>query len=106
MPILLRFQWLRGKNLEINLQNYCYVIFKDSQYKYKLQDELIWGAAWLYKVTKLEYYWKYVNDNIPNFEKSISQDYLVGGFLEFGWDAKHAGIAVLFSQVLLPVNYS
>ncbi|XP_021909043.1 endoglucanase 8-like isoform X2 [Carica papaya] len=65
------------------------------------EDELIWGAAWLYKVTKLEYYWKYVNDNIPNFEKSISQDYLVGGFLEFGWDAKHAGIAVLFSQLAM-----
>ncbi|KAL6126983.1 hypothetical protein ACLB2K_075028 [Fragaria x ananassa] len=34
------------------------------------QDELIWGASWLYKATKAAGYWKYVKDNIHYLESN------------------------------------
>ncbi|XP_027355269.1 endoglucanase 8-like isoform X2 [Abrus precatorius] len=55
------------------------------------QDELVWGAAWLFKATKLPYYLDYINQNIHNLEN----------FGEFGWDSKDAGINVLVSKQLL-----
>ncbi|KAJ7949586.1 Endoglucanase [Quillaja saponaria] len=51
-------------------------------------DELLWAAAWLYKATKVSKYWNFVKENVH---------YISGG-VEFGWDSKHAGINVLFSQ--------
>lgn len=55
-------------------------------------DELIWGATWLYKATKAPYYWNYVKHNMPN---------LGGAVTEFGWDAKHAGINLLVSKLVM-----
>ncbi|KAL6135151.1 hypothetical protein ACLB2K_067379 [Fragaria x ananassa] len=54
-------------------------------------DELIWGASWLYKATKDPYYWTYVKQNMPK---------LGGSVIEFGWDAKHAGINILVSKLV------
>lgn len=54
-----------------------------------MQDELIWGAAWLFKATKAAYYWNYVTKNINKIQNSA----------EFGWDTKDAGINVLISKV-------
>ncbi|XP_057457016.1 endoglucanase 8-like [Lotus japonicus] len=55
------------------------------------QDELVWGAAWLFKATKLPFYWNYIKQNIHN----------VKNFGEFGWDSKDAGINVLVSKLLM-----
>ncbi|XP_061341768.1 endoglucanase 8-like isoform X2 [Gastrolobium bilobum] len=55
------------------------------------QDELVWGAAWLFKATKLPYYWDYIDENINNLKN----------FGEFGWDSKEAGINVLVSKLLI-----
>ncbi|WCJ36498.1 glycosyl hydrolase 9B1 [Euphorbia peplus] len=52
------------------------------------QDELVWGAAWMYKATNDEKYWNYVQTNINNMD---------GSFTEFGWDTKDAGINILVS---------
>lgn len=60
-----------------------------------LQDELLWAAAWLHKATKSSVYWDYLVQNMQNFKPQIE-----GSMLEFGWDAKHAGINVLVSKVL------
>ncbi|KAI9081553.1 hypothetical protein K1719_036439 [Acacia pycnantha] len=54
-------------------------------------DELMWGAAWLFKATKLPKYWDYVNKEIHN----------LNNFGEFGWDTKDAGINVLISKFLI-----
>ncbi|XP_054817174.1 endoglucanase 4-like isoform X2 [Prosopis cineraria] len=55
------------------------------------QDELVWGAAWLFKATKLPKYWNYVNKNIHS----------LNNFGEFGWDTKDAGINVLISKFVI-----
>ncbi|XP_028797241.1 endoglucanase 4-like [Neltuma alba] len=55
------------------------------------QDELVWGAAWLFKATNLPKYWDYVNREIHN----------LNNFGEFGWDTKDAGINVLISKFLI-----
>lgn len=60
----------------------------------EIQDELIWGAAWLYKASNNENYMKFVKSNIQSIQP-----------YEFGWDAKHAGINVLVSQVCLIFYY-
>ncbi|XP_047959271.1 endoglucanase 8-like [Salvia hispanica] len=60
------------------------------------QDELLWGAAWLYKASKKSVYLNYVMQNIINFKPQIE-----AGISEFGWDAKHAGIGVLISKLVL-----
>ncbi|KAF5731079.1 putative endo-1 4-beta-glucanase [Tripterygium wilfordii] len=78
------------------------------------EDELIWGAAWLYKATRAPSYWLYVVDNIHNLENSAvkkvnSISYSTGGsFAEFGWDSKHAGINILVSKWVLngSLNFS
>ncbi|XP_073127114.1 endoglucanase 8-like [Henckelia pumila] len=56
------------------------------------QDELVWAAAWLHKATGNPHYWNYVSQNIKT---------LTSAMLEFGWDAKHAGINVLVSKYVL-----
>ncbi|KAG5134773.1 hypothetical protein JHK82_025961 [Glycine max] len=55
------------------------------------QDELVWGAAWLFKATKRPYYLDYIDKNIYNLKN----------FAEFGWDSKDAGINVLVSKLLI-----
>ncbi|CAH9097994.1 unnamed protein product [Cuscuta europaea] len=56
------------------------------------EDELLWGATWLFKATKNAYYWNYVNTNAKQIQGDVS---------EFGWDAKNVGINVLISNILL-----
>jgi hypothetical protein len=71
---------------------------------------LIWGAAWLHKASNDQIYWNFVKSNIQSLESSsIVRNFngvkVVangGGFGEFGWDTKNAGINVLVSQVSLP----
>nr|XP_011470097.1 PREDICTED: endoglucanase 4-like isoform X2 [Fragaria vesca subsp. vesca] len=72
------------------------------------EDELIWGAAWLFKATKIPTYSKYVLDNVHKLEKSVmrnvnglSYSSVGGSFTEFGWDTKHAGINVLASKLFM-----
>ncbi|WJX61819.1 cellulase [Trifolium repens] len=79
-------------------------------------DELIWGAAWLYKASNDENYWNFVKSNIQMIESSdVVRN--VNGFkvliwggsiTEFGWDSKHGGINVLVSQWVMnnPSNES
>ncbi|WJX43548.1 cellulase [Trifolium repens] len=79
-------------------------------------DELIWGAAWLYKASNDQNYWNFVKSNIQYLESSsIVRNFngvkVVangGGFGEFGWDSKNAGINVLVSQGVMnnPSNES
>ncbi|KAL5744327.1 hypothetical protein ACOSQ2_027443 [Xanthoceras sorbifolium] len=69
------------------------------------EDELLWGAAWLFWATKENYYWNYVVKNINNLENSITKNvngvsYSGGSFAEFGWDSKHAGINILVSRIM------
>ncbi|GMY07780.1 endoglucanase 8 [Fagus crenata] len=69
-------------------------------------DELLWGAAWLYKATNEDYYWNYLKRNINHLEfitpLDINGNPFVGaGYFEFGWDSKTAGINVLVSQRLM-----
>ncbi|KAI4323886.1 hypothetical protein L6164_023460 [Bauhinia variegata] len=54
-------------------------------------DELVWGAAWLYKATKVPEYW--------NFVKANAQ--FVSYANDFGWDSKHAGVNILVSKWLM-----
>ncbi|OMO98094.1 Glycoside hydrolase, family 9 [Corchorus olitorius] len=63
------------------------------------EDELVWGAVWLFRATKAPYYWNYIQANIQNLEKS-------GSVLEFGWDSKHAGINVLVPKASVLLNFS
>ncbi|XP_057988651.1 endoglucanase 8 isoform X2 [Hevea brasiliensis] len=72
------------------------------------EDELVWGAAWLYRATKAPNYRNYVVDNAKHLSKILVRNidgatYSGGSFAEFGWDAKHAGINVLVSQVSIHV---
>uniref|UniRef100_A0A0R0JMF9 cellulase n=1 Tax=Glycine max TaxID=3847 RepID=A0A0R0JMF9_SOYBN len=55
------------------------------------QDELVWGAAWLFKATKRPNYVDYIDKNIHNLKN----------FAEFGWDSKDVGINVLVSKLLI-----
>jgi len=76
-----------------------------------LQDELIWGAAWLYRATKAPNYWSYVVQNISNLEKNVAKHtdrvgYGGGSFAEFGWDTKNAGINILVSKVTIELDCS
>ncbi|KAM7255596.1 hypothetical protein ACFE04_008494 [Oxalis oulophora] len=69
-------------------------------------DELVWGAAWLYKATNEKQYFDYVKNNIQEIENYMLEKKLLldsqendgGGYAEFGWDSKHAGINVLVSS--------
>ncbi|KAK4836925.1 hypothetical protein QYF36_001400 [Acer negundo] len=72
-------------------------------------DDLIWGAAWLYKATNTKYYLKYVLENIHYLQyvpQSNDPIYIGGSFEEFGWDSKHAGISVLLSGLLMNTRNS
>ncbi|XP_031393826.1 endoglucanase 8-like [Punica granatum] len=60
------------------------------------EDELIWGAAWLFQATKTSYYWDYVVQNVRGSSSSYAAN-----FAEFGWDSKNAGINVLFSKFVM-----
>ena len=76
-----------------------------------LQDELIWGAAWLYRATKAPNYWSYVVQNIRDLEKNAAEHtdgvgYGGGSFAEFGWDTKNAGINILVSKVIIELDCS
>lgn len=57
------------------------------------QDELLWGAAWLYKASGSEAYLRYI---LTNNEE-------LGGTTEsppaFSWDNKYAGAQVLLATV-------
>lgn len=58
-------------------------------------DELLWGAAWLYKATNNQYYLNYLGNN---------GDALGGtgwAMTEFGWDVKYAGVQTLVAQMLM-----
>ncbi|KAM1054393.1 hypothetical protein ACFX2I_001742 [Malus domestica] len=65
------------------------------------EDELIWGAAWLFKATKQINYWNYVLQNMPKLDSGNTNgvSWVGGSFAEFGWDSKHAGINVLVSKL-------
>lgn len=70
------------------------------------EDELIWAASWLFKATKAPNYWNYVAANTHNLDyhksKTInSLPNVGGGFAEFGWDTKNAGINVLASKIVM-----
>lgn len=57
-----------------------------------MQDELLWGAAWLHRATKNSSYLNYIQENGQN----------LGGVEfdnTFGWDNKHVGARILLSKV-------
>ncbi|XP_047327647.1 endoglucanase 6 [Impatiens glandulifera] len=58
-------------------------------------DELLWGAAWLYKATNNPYYLSYLANNGE----------ALGGtgwaMTEFGWDVKYAGVQTLVAKLLM-----
>lgn len=58
-----------------------------------MKDELLWGAAWLYRASGDEYYLKYTIDNAASMGGT---GYAVH---EFSWDTKYAGLQVLLSKV-------
>lgn len=58
------------------------------------QDELVWGAAWIYKASGNSRYWKYVTENIGRLDGQ-----------EFGWDNKEGGIRVLIYKVYIYACY-
>ncbi|PRQ59837.1 putative cellulase [Rosa chinensis] len=69
------------------------------------EDELIWGATWLFKATTDPTYSNYVVENVHKLEKSVMRNVnglayssVGGSFAEFGWDSKNAGINVLASK--------
>ena len=59
------------------------------------QDELLWGAAWLYEATGDEDYLDYVSRDAVGFGRTG------WAVREFSWDNKYAGVQVLLSKVLL-----
>ncbi|XP_077234388.1 endoglucanase 8-like isoform X2 [Tasmannia lanceolata] len=68
------------------------------------EDELLWAAAWLYKATHNKYYWNYLMNNLHTLKSNAKFHGGINGgesFGEFGWDNKHAGLNVLFSNVSL-----
>lgn len=57
-----------------------------------IQDELLWGAAWLHKASRRREYREYIKKNEVVLGASENAN-------EFGWENKHAGINVLISKV-------
>lgn len=55
---------------------------------------MLWGAAWLSRVTQDSGYLDYIQNN----GKTLGADDNIN---EFGWDNKHAGLNVLVSKVRL-----
>lgn len=62
-----------------------------------VQDELLWGAAWLHKASRRRQYREYIvrNEVVLRAGDTIN---------EFGWDNKHAGINVLLSKVIFFIS--
>lgn len=65
---------------------------------------MVWGASWLYAATGSKSYLDYVNSNseaMPLVSWRLIDGRLESGNagVEFGWDAKQAGINVLMSKV-------
>lgn len=81
---------------------HCYicVTIHDTLHVLWFQDELIWGAAWIYKASRSTWHWEYVASNIQLLGQSNSS-----GDEEFGWDDKHAGIYVLLYKVVILVRF-
>ncbi|BBH09317.1 glycosyl hydrolase 9B18 [Prunus dulcis] len=61
------------------------------------QDELLWGAAWLSRVTQDSGFFDYIQNN----GKTLGAEENIN---EFGWDNKHAGLNVLISKEVLEGN--
>lgn len=59
-----------------------------------LQDELLWGAAWLERASRNVSYLNYIQSN----GQSLGADDSVN---IFSWDEKHAGTRVLLAKVEL-----
>lgn len=57
------------------------------------QDELLWGAAWLYKATKIDTYRQYLVNNADTLGGATVQ------VNAFNWDSKYAGAQILSAQV-------
>nr|QCQ73723.1 endo-(1,4)-beta-D-glucanase [Litchi chinensis] len=74
-------------NYDFSLEVVCPFYYCDGS---GYMDELLWGAAWLYKATKDQHYWKFIVENIQY------QEY---NFAAFGWDSKYAGTNVLLSRL-------
>jgi len=73
----------------------CYTI---NWFGYIVQDELLWGAAWLRRATRDENFLNYIQSN----GKTLGAEDNIN---EFGWDNKHAGLNVLVSKVT-PISIS
>nr|XP_043623071.1 endoglucanase 24-like isoform X2 [Erigeron canadensis] len=63
-----------------------------------VQDELLWGAAWLRRASQGENYLAYIQNN----GKTLGAEDNIN---EFGWDNKHAGLNVLVSKEVLEGNF-
>ena len=59
-----------------------------------LQDELLWGAAWLQRASKSVSYLSYIQSNGQTFGADDNVNI-------FSWDEKHAGTRVLLAKVSL-----
>ncbi|KAK6933379.1 Glycoside hydrolase family 9, partial [Dillenia turbinata] len=59
-----------------------------------MQDELLWGAAWLRRDTNSDSYLSYMHNNA----QTLGADENIN---KFGWDNKHAGLDVLVSEKFL-----
>ncbi|XP_042485086.1 endoglucanase 8-like [Macadamia integrifolia] len=74
------------------------------------EDELLWGAAWLYKASNNTKYWNYLVENISimgSMHKETKSNQIVKNGPtsgEFGWDNKDAGINVLMANDLSFMN--
>ncbi|KAJ7279858.1 hypothetical protein O6H91_Y373900 [Diphasiastrum complanatum] len=58
-------------------------------------DELLWGAIWLYEATADPYYLNYLVSNAATLGGTST------GMKEFSWDVKYVGVQVLASKILL-----
>ncbi|XP_075101043.1 endoglucanase 17-like isoform X3 [Nicotiana tabacum] len=59
-----------------------------------VQDELLWGAAWLHRATKNSFYLNYIQRNGQNLGADQSDN-------TFCWDNKHVGARILLSKAFL-----
>lgn len=57
------------------------------------KDELLWGAAWLHRATRMSTYLNYIQVNGQTLGADESDNI-------FGWDNKHVGARVLLAKVL------
>ncbi|GLT41410.1 hypothetical protein SLA2020_154760 [Shorea laevis] len=64
-------------------------------------DELVWGAAWLYRATKLKKYWDFALNNLNETLSPKGVNDTRKYALDYGWDAKQGGIVILLSQFVM-----